>query len=89
MKKPLQSEAILRLLDASLEVEDSVTQHGPRVAKRLEERFAPYFAHLGDGQRPNFLATFFALRDELGGRRGRGSLTARGREPSNSADFAV
>jgi hypothetical protein len=65
MKKPLQSEAILRLLDASQEVEDSVTHHGPRVAKRLEERFAPYFAHLGDGRRPNFLATFFALRDEL------------------------
>ncbi len=65
MKIQRQSDAILRLLDASHEVEDSVTVHGPLIARRLEERFAVRFAELGDGERPNILATFHALRDEV------------------------
>ncbi len=65
MKIERQSDVILRLLDAAKEVEESVTQHGPRIARLLEERFAPRYAHLAEGQRPNFLATLFALRDEL------------------------
>ncbi len=62
MKRQRQSEMILRLLDAALAVEDSVTTHGPRIARRLAERFAP---RLQDGAQVDFLAVLFALRDEL------------------------
>ena len=65
MKRQRQSEMILRLLDAALDVEASVTIHGPRIARRLEERFAPRLAALEGGGKVDFLATFFALRDEL------------------------
>lgn len=65
MKRQRQSEMILRLLDAALDVEASVTIHGPGVARRLEERFAPRLAALEGGGKVDFLATLFALRDEL------------------------
>ncbi len=58
------SDVILRLLTASIEVERSVTVHGPLIARRLEERYAPRIAALEAG-RPDFLALLLTLRDEL------------------------
>ena len=57
------SNVIQRLLDSAQAVEDAITVQGPLVAPILDEMFAEEFAALGE--RPNFLATLFALRDRL------------------------
>ena len=57
------SNVIRRLLDSAQAVEDAITVQGPLIAPILDELFAEQFAALGE--KPDFLATLFALRDRL------------------------
>jgi hypothetical protein len=71
MKVRRQSDPILRLLDSSQAVEDSVTRQGlPIVAPILEQRFSPHDSVLiADGEtedgQPVFRVVLVKLRDEL------------------------
>ena len=70
MEVQRQSETILRMLDSSQEVEDSVTIQGPAIAEILDERFGPRNAvRIADGETEDgqvkYREVLYTLRDDL------------------------